>query len=44
MKNETIKIVYPPEVKITTTKIPGDRYQNSYPKAVNVPPPPKPKK
>lgn len=44
MEKAIKKVAYPPEVNIATTKISGDRYQNSIPKAVNVPPPPKPKK
>lgn len=43
MNKETIKVVKPIETPKVIINLPGDKIQGSMPKAVNVPPPPKPK-
>lgn len=44
MNKEILNVIRPVEQPKLIIDLPGDRIQGSMPKAVNVPPPPKPKK
>ena len=44
MNKEILNVIRPVEQPKLINDLPGDRIQGSMPKAVNVPPPPKPKK